>query len=90
MIASSKDECPRPSKCPISWTATDSRSIADEDEDVVMPFISHVSSMSRCSRPRGGANACASVPDNNGNKFFATRFLPEVFMKAVSEHSVRE
>ncbi|GKG64958.1 hypothetical protein Tco_0667590, partial [Tanacetum coccineum] len=37
----------------------DSRSIADEDEDVVMSFISHVSSTSRCSRPRGGVNACA-------------------------------
>nr|GFA42216.1 hypothetical protein [Tanacetum cinerariifolium] len=69
MIASSKDECPRRSKCLIPWTTTDSRSIADEDEDVVMSFISHVSSMSRCSRPRGGANARASVLDNNGSEF---------------------
>nr|GEZ77427.1 hypothetical protein [Tanacetum cinerariifolium] len=49
MIASSKDERPRPSKCLIPWTTTDSRSIPDEDEDVVMWFISHVSSKSRCS-----------------------------------------
>nr|GEX25606.1 hypothetical protein [Tanacetum cinerariifolium] len=69
MIASSKDECPRPSKCLMPWTTMDSRSIADEDEDVVMSFISHVSSMSRCSRPRGGANACASVLDNNGSEY---------------------
>nr|GEV23586.1 enoyl-[acyl-carrier-protein] reductase [NADH], chloroplastic [Tanacetum cinerariifolium] len=86
MIASSKDECPRPSKCLIPWTTTDSWPITDEDEDVVMSFVSHVSSMSRCSRPRGGANVCASVLDNNGSEFVSDRAANCEMPKRVNPH----
>ncbi|KAJ0490983.1 hypothetical protein HanRHA438_Chr12g0574051 [Helianthus annuus] len=57
IIAFSTDECPNPNKCPISCTATDSRSIsAPVPEPDISPTI-HVSSLSRCNKPLGGANA---------------------------------
>uniref|UniRef100_A0A803R032 Uncharacterized protein n=1 Tax=Cannabis sativa TaxID=3483 RepID=A0A803R032_CANSA len=68
MIESSTDECPNPKRCPISCTATDSRSTADATEEVLMsPPTTQFSSPSKWNLPAVGEKACASVPKTPSN-----------------------
>lgn len=68
ITASATTEWPIPSRCPISCTATDSRSTAvSDDARVTSPSATHASAASRWNRPSVGENACANVPNTPSN-----------------------
>lgn len=66
ITASLTELCANPNKWPISWVATDSKSIATVDFSF-WKSTAHVSAASRWNLPLSGENECAKIPRTPSN-----------------------